>query len=111
MTTTTTDGRYRILGDITVKSKTTTAGISKGKKVDISYGNKKTTNFDNISIIQTRRPLTPESPYFLVEVHKCGKTKIFYLKSYLKYKKKTILDPNAVLAVGIAPLDIDSHAG
>jgi hypothetical protein len=87
MTTTTTDGRYRILGDITVKSKTT-AGISKGKKVDISYGNKKTTNFDNISIIQTRRPLTPESPYFLVEVQKCGKTKIFLFEKLFKIQKK-----------------------
>jgi hypothetical protein len=78
---TTTDGRYRIVGDITVKSKITTAsGTHKGRKVDISYGNKKTANFENISIIQSRRPLTPESPYFIVEVHKCGKNK-FYLKN------------------------------
>lgn len=73
-TTTATDPRYRIVGDITVKTgKTAVSGRTKGRKVDISYGNRKTTNFDNISIIQSRHPLTPESPYFLVEVHKCGK--------------------------------------
>jgi hypothetical protein len=73
---TTTDQRYRIVGDITVRGKSTTShGISKGKKVDISYGNKKTTDFESVSIIQARQPLTPESPYFLVEVHKCGKKK------------------------------------
>ncbi|CAF0900115.1 unnamed protein product [Rotaria sp. Silwood1] len=88
---TTIDTRYRVVGDITIKSKTTTNGIIKGKKVDISYGNKKTANFDTISIIQSLQPLTPESPYFLVEVHKC--------------------DPNAIIAVGIAPSDINSHAG
>ncbi|CAF3458282.1 unnamed protein product [Rotaria sp. Silwood1] len=65
---TTIDTRYRVVGDITIKSKTTTNGIIKGKKVDISYGNKKTANFDTISIIQSLQPLTPESPYFLVEV-------------------------------------------
>ncbi len=72
-TTAMTDGRFRIVGDITVKGKTTANGIIKGKKVEISYGNKKTTNFENISIIQSRQPLTSESPYFVIEVHKCGK--------------------------------------
>jgi len=74
-TTTMTDNRFRIVGDITVKTKPTPSGITKGKKIDISYGNKKSTNFENISIIQSRQPLTPESPYFLVEVQKCGKDK------------------------------------
>lgn len=103
----TTDGRYRIVGDITVKTgKTTASGRSKGKKVDISYGNKKTTNYDNISIIQSRHPLTPESPYFVVEVHKCGTINLQHIFIFT-----FCLDPNAVLAVGIAPSDIDSHAG
>jgi hypothetical protein len=107
---TTTDTYYRIVGDLTVKGKTATNGITRGKKVDISYGNKKTTNFENISIIQSRQPLTPESPYFIVEVHKCGKKNHIYLKIIIK--KTTILDTNAILSVGIAPLDIiDSHSG
>ncbi|UJR28669.1 hypothetical protein I4U23_009898 [Adineta vaga] len=90
---TTTDQRYRIVGDVTVRGKTSTAtsAFSKGKKVEIIYGNKKTTDFDNVSIIQSRQPLTPESPYFVVEVYKC--------------------DPDAILAVGIAPIDINLHTG
>jgi hypothetical protein len=73
---TTTNQRYRILGDITVRSKSTHGhGTTRGKKVDISYGNKKTADFETVSIIQSRQPLTPQSPYFLVEVHKCGKNK------------------------------------
>jgi hypothetical protein len=72
----TTDARYRIIGDITIKSKTP---ISKGKKVEISYGNKDTTSFDNVAIIQTRQPLTPESPYFLIEIQKCGKNDQIFL--------------------------------
>ena len=71
-TTTMTDGRYRIVGDITIKSKATEHGGSRRKKVDIAYGSKKTTNFENVSIIQSRQPLTPESPYFVVDVVKCG---------------------------------------
>lgn len=71
----TTDTRYRIVGDITIKGNATTNGIGKGKRVDISYGNKKT-NFETTAIIQSLQILTPESPYFLVEVHKCGKHKI-----------------------------------
>lgn len=99
-TITTTDERFRIVGDITVKKKTapstttlsSTSTFSKGKKIDISYGSKKTANFDHISIIQARQPLTPESPYFVVEIQKC--------------------DPNAVIAIGVAPIDIiDAHAG
>ncbi|CAF4700344.1 unnamed protein product, partial [Rotaria magnacalcarata] len=87
----TTDTRYRIVGDITIKGKTTTNGIIRGKKIEISYGNKKATNFETVSILQSLQPLIPESPYFVVEVHKC--------------------DPNAILAVGVAPLDINSHTG
>ena len=79
---TTTDVHYRILGDITVKGKAATQGFIRGKKVDISYGNKKTTNFDKIAVIQARQPVTPESPYFLVEVHKCGKIKSIVLFNY-----------------------------
>jgi hypothetical protein len=80
MTTTMTDGRYRIVGDITIRGKTTAHGVIQGKKVDISYGSKKTTNFESISIIQSRRPLSPESPYFVVEVQKCGKRKFSFEK-------------------------------
>jgi len=73
---TTTNQRYRIVGDITVRSKSTPGhGTIRGKKVDISYGHKKTADFESVSIIQSRQPLTPQSPYFLVEVHKCGKNK------------------------------------
>jgi hypothetical protein len=81
-TTTMTDGRYRIAGDITIRGKTTGYGITKGRKVDISYGHKKPTNFETISIIQSRRPLSPESPYFVVEVQKCGKRKISFGNIY-----------------------------
>lgn len=81
-TTVLTDERFRIVGDITIKKKTApsstatlarTSAFAKGKRLDISYGSKKTANFDNISIIQARQPLTPESPYFVVEINKCGK--------------------------------------
>jgi hypothetical protein len=34
----------------------------------------------------------------------------FHSEIFILFKNK-ILDPNAVLAVGIAPLDIDFHAG
>jgi hypothetical protein len=68
-----TDTCYRIIGDIIIKNKSLKNGISQVKKVDISYGNKKSTNFDNIGIIQTRQPLTSNTPYFLVEVRNCGK--------------------------------------
>jgi hypothetical protein len=70
----TTNTRYRITGDIIIKSKTTTGRRNKGKKVEISYGNEKTTNLDNVAIIQTHQPLTSEAPYFLLEILKCGKT-------------------------------------
>lgn len=63
---------YRIVGDINVKGKQPNNGRTRGKKVEISYGNRKTTNFENIAIIQCRQPLNPESPYFVVEVQKCG---------------------------------------
>jgi hypothetical protein len=65
-----TDTIYRIVGDITIKNKSPTDGR---RKIDISYGNKKTTNFDKVAIIQARQPLTPDAPYFLIEVQKCGK--------------------------------------
>lgn len=68
-----TDPRYRIIGDIIIKNKLLTNGLSSEKKVDISYGNNKTINFDTIGIIQTRQPLTSKSPYFRVEIHNCGK--------------------------------------
>ena len=71
-TATAADRHYRVVGDLSVKGKTTNHGLIKGKKVEISYGNKKTTNFDSVSIIQARQPMTPKAPYFLVEVHKCG---------------------------------------
>jgi hypothetical protein len=85
-TTTTTDGRYRIVGDITIKGgkPTTPYGRTKGKKVDLSYGSNKQTNFDYVSIIQSLQPLTPESPYFLVDVRKCGKKKNTFRYFYFK---------------------------
>lgn len=73
-----TDTTYRITGDIIIKNKiaaTTTTNKQKGKKIELSYGSTRTTNFDNVAIIQTRKPLTPKSPYFLLEVQKCGKMK------------------------------------
>lgn len=73
-----TDTFYRISGDIIIKNKTTTTtktGRNKTKKVQLSYGTTKTTDFDNVAIIQTHKPLTPEAPYFLLEVQKCGKAK------------------------------------
>ncbi|CAF4058119.1 unnamed protein product [Rotaria sordida] len=86
----TTNTHYRIIGDIRIKKKVSTTGKSKGRKVDITYG-KNETNFDDIAIIQKQELLTPNTPYFVVEVHKC--------------------DPNAIISVGIASLDIDKHAG
>ncbi|CAF3406424.1 unnamed protein product [Rotaria sp. Silwood1] len=85
-----TNTHYRIIGDIKVKNKASTNGISKEKKVDISY-DKKETNFNDIAIIQRNQPLTSDAPYFVVEVLKC--------------------DPNAIISVGIASSDIDKHAG
>jgi hypothetical protein len=79
----TSDSHYRIVGDITVKGKTSTHGMQRGKKVDISYGNKKTTNFENVSIIQTRQPLTCESPYFLVELVRCGRILSIYTRRHV----------------------------
>ena len=70
----TTDSYYRTVGDVTIKNKTSTNGTNTGRKVEISYGNKKTTNFDSVAIIQSRQPLTPDAPYFIVEIQKCGKT-------------------------------------
>jgi hypothetical protein len=75
-----TDTIYRVVGDITIKSISSTDGISKGRKVEISYGNKKSTNLDKVAIVQSRQPLTCETPFFLIEVHKCGK--IFIFKYY-----------------------------
>jgi hypothetical protein len=69
-----TETRYRILGDIIINSKTPASRRTKEKKVDISYGSRKTTNLDNVAVIQTCRPLTSETPYFFLEVQQCGKT-------------------------------------
>jgi len=69
-----TDMPYRIVGDIIINAKTPASGRNKRKKVDISYGTKNTTNFDNVAIIQAHQPLTSEAPYFFLEVQKCGKT-------------------------------------
>ncbi|CAF1096486.1 unnamed protein product [Adineta steineri] len=87
-----TDTCYRIIGDIIIKNKSLTIDeIRKDKTVDISYGNRKATNFNKIAIIQTLQPLTSKMPYFLIKVQR--------------------YDPNAILSIGIAPLDIDKHSG
>lgn len=72
MATMTTEGRFRVTGDITVKTRAAGKGP---RRMDISYGSKKSTNFERVSIIQARQALTPESPYFVVEVNKCGTDK------------------------------------
>ena len=69
----TTETRYRITGDIIIKNKTPASRKNRGKKVEVSYGTAKTTDLDQVAIIQARKPLTPEAPYFLLEVQKCGK--------------------------------------
>ncbi|CAF4432659.1 unnamed protein product [Adineta steineri] len=87
-----TDTCYRIIGDILIKNKSLTIDeIRKDKTVDISYGNRKATNFNNIAIIQTLQPLTSKTPYFVIKIQR--------------------YDPNAILSIGIAPLDIDKHSG
>ncbi|CAF3928592.1 unnamed protein product [Rotaria magnacalcarata] len=85
----TTQRNYRIVGDIKIKNKESANEISK-KKVDISYGRAET-NFNDIAIVQLQKPLTSDAPYFVVDVHRC--------------------DPNTIISIGIAPLDIDAHAG
>lgn len=82
-TTTTTDGRFRIVGDITVKTRAA-HGAGKGpRRMDISYGSKKSANFERVSIIQARQPLTPESPYFVIEVNKCGTDKHLFCYEFV----------------------------
>ncbi|CAF3064750.1 unnamed protein product [Rotaria socialis] len=85
----TTERNYRTVGDIKIKNKESANQINK-KKVDISYGRAET-NFNDIAIVQLQKPLTCDAPYFVVDVHRC--------------------DPNTIISIGIAPLDIDAHAG
>lgn len=65
--------RHRIVGDIRVKNRAPKGGRNRERRVEISYLNEKTTDLDNIAIIQPHRLLTPEAPYFLLEVKECGK--------------------------------------
>ena len=67
-----TDAKYRIVGDITVRSKTSTDQAGKGKPVTVSYGTNKRTNLNHVAIIQLRQSCAPDSPYFSIEVHRCG---------------------------------------
>lgn len=69
----TSEKRYRIIGDIRVKGKTPPNGRKRERKVEISYINQRTTDLDSIAIIQPRRLLTPDAPYFFLEVKECGK--------------------------------------
>lgn len=69
------DTRFRIVGDIAIDIKMATGVKSKAKKIDLSYGTNKTTNLQNVAIIQSNQSLTPKRPYFLVDVQKSGKTK------------------------------------
>ena len=68
----TTGAKYRVTGDIILRTKASTKGVDRDRRVDVYYGNTKT-NFDDVAIVQRRRPLTPTTPYFVVEVQKCGK--------------------------------------
>lgn len=76
-----TQSDYRIVGDIKVTKKTPMKSVSKNK-VDVAYGGLGR-DFNDVAIIQTRKPLTPDAPYFLVNIHKCGK--------YIRYNNLQIL--------------------
>jgi hypothetical protein len=69
----TTETRYRITGDIIIKPKILVNGRHRDRKVDVSYANGSRTNLDDVAIIQARQPLTPHTPYFLLQIQKCGK--------------------------------------
>ena len=69
-----TDTRFRIVGDVAIDIKMATGVKSKTKKIDLSYATNKTTNLQNVAIIQSNQPLTPKNPYFFVDVQKSGKT-------------------------------------
>lgn len=69
----TSESHFRIIGDVVIKNKTTTNKKLKGKRIEISYGSEKMTNLNDIAIIQARQALTPNAPYFYLEVNKCGK--------------------------------------
>ena len=69
----TTETPYRIIGDVIIKPKISVNGKHKDRKVEISYANQKTTDLENVAIIQSRQLLTPRTPYFLVEIQRCGK--------------------------------------
>ena len=72
-----TDAMYRLVGDITLRSKTSIDQTSKRKQVTVSYGTNKRTNLNHVAILQLRQPCTPDSPYFSIEVHRCGKIRRF----------------------------------
>ena len=67
-----TDGFYRLMGDVRIKGKLSSNGLAKGEKVDISYGLERSTSPQQIAIVQQCQPLTVERPYFLVEIQECG---------------------------------------
>lgn len=69
----TSERRYRIVGDIRVKNKLPTKGRKRERQIEISYINERTTDLDSIAIIQPNRLLTPETPYFFLQVKECGK--------------------------------------
>lgn len=69
----TTETPYRITGDVIIKSKIPVKGKLRDRKVNVSYANEKTTDLENVAIIQARQPLTPKMPYFLIEIQRCGK--------------------------------------
>ena len=86
-----TDGFYRLVGDVRIKGKSSTNALAKGDKVDISYGVDRSTNPQQVAIVQRCQPLTPARPFFLVEIQECG--------------------PKAVLSIGIASSKLDRHTG
>ena len=81
----TSERRYRIIGDIRVKSKTPPSGRKRERNVEISYINERTTDLDSIAIIQPRRLLTPDTPYFFLEVKECGKIIVHLLDHHFVF--------------------------
>lgn len=103
-----TDGFYRLVGDVRIKGKSSSHGLSKGEKVDISYGLDRSTNPQQIAIVQRCQPLTPERPFFLVEIQECGTTNLFNQTKLFSMK---FSGPKAILSIGIASSKLDRHTG
>lgn len=66
------DNTYRIIGDVIIQTDFSKVKVKKGTKIEYSYGLGKSTNFQHIAILQSRKAFTPKTPYFEFEILKNG---------------------------------------